>query len=412
MNEAIHEPALALRTEVAILGAGPAGLMLGQLLARRGVAAVVVEVRSREHVEQRIRAGVLEQGTVDALEEVGAAARLRQHALVHDGVIVRWPGGELRIELRALTGKAVTVWGQHELARDLIAGRLADGAPLYFDCEDVALHGLPDEPRLTFRHRGQRVEVRCQLVAGCDGSHGLSRAAIPPHLARSYEQVWPYGWLGILAEVAPASPELVYAHHPRGFSLLSMRSPAVSRLYLQCAPDEDLAAWPDARIWDELACRLAAPGFRLTRGPIVQRSVTTMRSLVVEPMRYGALFLAGDSAHIMPPTGAKGLNLAVADARLLADAFTAALRDGDRAALDAYSARCLRRVWKVLRFSSWMTHLLHRPPDASSPASSSGDLAERLQLAELDTLATSRAAQTAFAEAYVGLPLLSPEPVP
>lgn len=385
-----------MRTQVGIIGAGPAGLMLGALLARRGIASVIVEARSRAYVEQRIRAGVLEQGTVDAMHEVRAGHRLRERGLVHDGAIVRFGGQSHRIDFRARTGQAVTIYGQHELVRDLVAHRIDAGLPLVFEVDDVRIEGVEQaRPTLRYRHAGQDVALTCDAIAGCDGFHGVARAAIPRQAI--FEREYPFGWLGILADVAPSSPELVYAHHDRGFALLSMRSPEVSRLYLQCAPDEELAAWSDARIWDELAVRLAADGFRLRSGPITQRSITPMRSFVAEPMRHGRLALAGDAAHIVPPTGAKGLNLAIADARLLAEAL-AAVCHGDARLLDAYSATCLRRVWKVERFSAWMTQLLHRAPDADA-------FQLRIQRAELDYLASSVAAQTTLAENYVGLPL-------
>lgn len=384
------------RTQVAIIGAGPAGLVVGQLLARRGIDTVVIEDQSREHCESRIRAGVLEHGTVETIDALGASDRLHARALVHDGVLLRFGGRTHRIDFRALTGRGVTVYGQHELVRDLIAARLAMGAPLWFEVERVTLEGTDgDRPTVRLRHEGEDVAIACDFVAGCDGFHGVSRDSIPRDRLRVFERGYPYAWLGILADVAPSSHELVYANHDAGgFALLSMRSPTVSRLYLQCAPDEDLAAWPDARIWEELALRLAAEGFSLARGPITQRSITTMRSFVAEPMRWGRLLLAGDAAHIVPPTGAKGLNLAVADARLLADAISAHYLDRDDAAIETYSERCLARVWKVERFSAWMTQLLHR-----------GAATEFDHRAELEYLVSSRAAMTALAENYVGLPL-------
>ncbi|HET9626933.1 MAG TPA: 4-hydroxybenzoate 3-monooxygenase [Kofleriaceae bacterium] len=391
-----------MRTQVAIIGAGPAGLMLGALLAQRGVASVIVEARSRDYIEHRIRAGVLEQGSVDAVHEVGAGARMREHGLVHDGTILRFAGASHRIDFRALTGKSVTVYSQHELVRDLVAHRVASGAPLLFEVSDVTIHGIDGAtPTLRFRHAGADVTLACDAIAGCDGFHGVARAAIPAARRAVFERDYPYGWLGILADVAPSSRELIYAHHDRGFALLSMRSPRVSRLYLQCAADEDLAAWSDARIWDELAIRLAADGFALATGPITQRSITPMRSFVAEPMRFGRLALAGDAAHIVPPTGAKGLNLAIADVRLLAEALTALCQAGDERLLDAYSATCLRRVWKVERFSAWMTDLLH-----TSDAPGTASFRQRLQRAELDYVTSSPAAMTTLAENYVGLPLV------
>jgi p-hydroxybenzoate 3-monooxygenase len=399
-----------LRTQVAIIGAGPAGLMLGALLARRGIDSVILEVKSREYIEQRIRAGVLEQGSVDAMVEVGAGARMHEHGLVHDGTILRFDGRSHRIDFRALTGKTVMIYSQHELVRDLVALRLAGGAPLEFEVDGVALSGIEtSRPEVRFRRGGAETVLACDFIAGCDGFHGVSRPAIPADRLRVFEREYPFGWLGILAEVAPSSHELVYAYHDRGFALLSMRTPSISRLYLQCAPDEDLAAWSDERIWSELAVRLAADDFTLATGPIVQRSVTPMRSFVAEPMRHGRLLLAGDAAHIVPPTGAKGLNLAIADVRLLADALTA-FYAGDPALVDGYSEACLRRVWKVERFSWWMTQMLHRfdNPGAAG-ASASGDPASefvrRIQRAELDYVTSSHAAATALAENYVGLPL-------
>jgi len=390
------------RTQVAIIGAGPAGLMLGALLAHRGIDSVILETKSRDYIEHRIRAGVLEQGTIDAMDEVGAGARMHAHGLVHDGALLRFAGRSHRIDFRALTGKAVMVYSQHELVRDLVAHRLAGGAPLAFEVDDVALTGIETaRPEVRFRSAGQPGSLACDFIAGCDGFHGVARAAIPADRLRVFEREYPFGWLGILADVAPSSDELVYAYHDRGFALLSMRSPSVSRLYLQCAPDEDLAQWSDDRIWSELAVRLAADGFTLATGPITQRSVTPMRSFVAEPMRHGRLVLAGDAAHIVPPTGAKGLNLAIADVRLLADAI-AAHYAGDPAPLDSYSETCLRRVWKVERFSWWMTQLLHRFEGEGRAAD---EFRSRIQRAELDYVTSSPAAATALAENYVGLPL-------
>jgi p-hydroxybenzoate 3-monooxygenase len=391
------------RTQVAIVGAGPAGLMLGALLGKAGIDSVILEAKSRDYIEHRIRAGVLEHGTIDAMTEVGAGARMHEHGLIHDGTILRFAGRSQRIDFRALTGKTVMIYSQHELVRDLVAHRLAAGAPLELEVDDVRLSGL-DTARPEVRYRratGEDCTLTCDFVAGCDGFHGVCRAAIPADRLRVFEREYPFGWLGILAEVAPSSHELVYAYHDHGFALLSMRTPSLSRLYLQCAPDEDLAQWSDERIWSELALRLASDGFTLETGPITQRSVTPMRSFVAEPMRHGRLMLAGDAAHIVPPTGAKGLNLAIADVRLLADGLAAFYATGDARRIDAYSEDCLRRVWKVERFSWWMTqmlHPLHEPGGA-------GAFHRRIQLAELDYVATSHAAQTTLAENYVGLPL-------
>jgi p-hydroxybenzoate 3-monooxygenase len=387
----------ATRTQVGIVGAGPAGLTLGRLLHRAGVETVILENRSREYVEARIRAGVLEHDVAQLFEDAGVGERLRREGLVHTGVELQSAGERQRIAFDELTGKSIVVYGQTEIVKDLIEARLESGAPLLFEAEAVALHDLDTErPRIAYRHDGAEHELVCDVVAGCDGFHGVSRAAIPPDVLRTFVREYPYGWLGILAAVGPSSDELVYAHHERGFALLSMRSPELSRLYLQCAPDEDLGAWPDERVWEELQTRLAVPGWTLHEGPVLEKGVTPMRSFVAEPMRWGSLYLAGDAAHIVPPTGAKGLNLAVRDVRVLAEALVAWYGNGDRSLLDAYSETCLRRVWRAEHFSWWMTTMLHRRPDGDA-----FDL--RLQLSQLRYLRTSTAAATSLAENYVGI---------
>ena len=390
-----------MRTQVAIIGAGPAGLLLSHLLHRAGIESIVVEAKSRRYCEERVRAGVLEQQAVDLLIETGVGERLRREGLVHHGIKLRFAGRTLRIDFARLTpGRAVTVYGQQEVVKDLIAARLAAGGAIVFDAEVDALCGHDDAPAsIGFMQRGERRTIECDFIAGCDGFHGVSRATIAPGRLTLYERVYPFAWLGILASAPPASEELIYALHDDGFALLSMRSPEITRLYLQCAPDEDLAAWPDERIWRELHRRLEdVSGPRVVEGPILQKGVTPMRSFVAEPMRFGRLFLAGDAAHIVPPTGAKGMNLAVADIRVLARAFESFYRQGHGESLDAYSATCLRRVWKAQRFSWWMTSMLHR-------FDADGAFDRRRQLAELDYLSGSIAAQTALAENYVGLPL-------
>ena len=390
-----------MRTQVGIVGAGPAGLLLSHLLHLQGIDSVVLEARSRRYVEERIRAGVLEQGTADLLTETGVGDRMRREGLVHRGINLRFGGRTHRIDLAELTdGKAVTVYGQHEVVKDLIAARLAAGGRILFEVEDVGVHDLHcPTPKIRFRKDGEPRELACEFIAGCDGSHGVCRPSIPADALTVCGRVYPFAWLGILAEAPPSSEELVYASHERGFALLSMRSPRISRLYLQCAPDEDVANWPDERIWRELQARTAAePGWTLTEGPVLQKGVTAMRSVVVEPMRYGRLFLAGDAAHIVPPTGAKGMNLAVADVRVLARALTEFYASGRAARLERYSGTCLRRIWRVQRFSWWMTSMLHR---------FDGDDAfgRHLQLAELDHVTSSRAAAETLAEGYVGLPM-------
>jgi p-hydroxybenzoate 3-monooxygenase len=386
-----------MRTHVGIVGAGPAGLLLGHLLHLQGVESVVLEDRSREYVEQRIRAGVLEHGTVELLVESGVGERLQQEGLVHEGIELRFAGRAHRIPLTELTGKSITIYGQQEVVKDLIRARLDAGLPLLFEVGNVTLHELESEqPAIRFRHDGREQELRCDVVAGCDGFHGISRDSVPAGELTVFSREYPFAWLGILARVAPSSEELIYCYSDRGFALHSMRSPELTRLYLQCSPDEDLDTWPDERIWEELQARFALSGWKLGEGPILEKGVTGMRSFVVEPMRYGALYLAGDAAHIVPPTGAKGLNLAAADVRVLADAIVHWYRTGETAQLDAYSETRLRRVWRAEHFSWWMTSMLHRVGD--DPFDS------RLQLSQLEYVCSSRAAATSLAENYVGLP--------
>ncbi|WP_323123223.1 4-hydroxybenzoate 3-monooxygenase [Burkholderia alba] len=390
-----------MRTQVAIIGAGPAGLLLSHLLRRQGVDSILIETRSREYCENRIRAGVLEQGTVDTLNEAGLGARMRREGLVHHGIELLFDGQRHRIDLSALTGgRAITVYSQHEVVRDLIAAGVEHGHALHFDVTDVALHDVAGEhPAVTFRHAdGRAARIDCDYIAGCDGFHGIARQTIPAERLRTFERVYPYAWLGILADAAPSLDELVYAHHERGFALFSMRSPTVTRLYLQCRPDEPLDAWPDARIWDELRTRFGNDtGWTPAEGRITQKSVTPMRSFVSETMQYGRLFLAGDAAHIVPPTGAKGMNLAVADVRTLSRALGARYRDGDSASLDAYTSTCLERVWRAEHFSYFMTNMLH-------PSADDTPFVNRLKLAELKYVTRSAAAAQSLAENYVGLP--------
>ena len=387
-------------TQVGIVGAGPAGLMLGHLLHLRGIDSVIVECRSREHVIDRVRAGVLEQGTVDLLRAHGVGERLQREGMRHDGINLAFAGRRHRIDMAGLTGgRAITIYGQNEVVKDLIDARMATGRPLHFDVGDVLPEGMTDRrPLLRYTRDGEPLEVACDFIAGCDGFHGVCRPSIPPAHIRVYERDYPFGWLGILAKAPPTSNELVYSSHTRGFALFSMRSTSVTRLYLQCAPDEDLDQWPDDRIWAELQLRLGTDdGWRPAEGEIVQKGVTGMRSFVAEPMRYGRMFLAGDAAHIVPPTGAKGLNLAMADVTRLADAFAAFYASGSQSLLDDYSDRGLRRTWRAQRFSWWMTTMLHRPPDETA-------FDERRRIAELDYLVSSPAAMTSLAENYVGTP--------
>ena len=392
-----------MRIQVGIVGAGPAGLMLSHLLHRSGIDSVVIENRSRKYVQERVRAGVLEQGTTDLMIETGVGERLKRLGLVHHGIELRFNLQRHRIDLSGLTGgSAITIYAQHEVVKDLTDARLAAGGTVIFEAEDVAVEGFDSEAlSILFRDRGKREKVECDFIAGCDGSHGICRPAIPAGVLSTFERVYPFAWLGILAEVAPSSDELIYANHERGFALHSMRSPELTRLYLQCAPDENLEQWPDRRIWDELHLRFATgDGWKLREGPIVQKGITGMRSVVVEPMQYRRMFLAGDAAHIVPPTGAKGLNLAVADVRVLARAIGEFYASGSRALLERYSEICLRRVWKVQRFSWWMTSMLHRFDDDNG-------FDRRRQIAELDYVTSSRAAAQSLAENYVGLPMES-----
>jgi p-hydroxybenzoate 3-monooxygenase len=388
------------RTQVGIVGAGPAGLVLGQLLHLHGIDAVVLEARSREYVEQRVRAGVLEQGTVDLLKRMGVGERMERQGLVHHGVELRFAERGHRIDFADLTGRAITVYGQQEVVKDLIAARLDFGGPLLFEVDDVRPEGIEtDAPALRFSHEGEEHLLRCDVIAGCDGFHGVCRGAVPDGVLTFHEREWPFAWLGILAEAAPSSDELIYAHHERGFALQSMRSPQVTRLYLQCEPTDELEAWPDERIWEELQLRLASGDFRLNEGPIFERGITPMRSFVTEPMQHGRLYLAGDAVHIVPPTGAKGLNLAVADVKVLADALERWFSTGNDSLLAAYSETCLRRVWHTQHFSWWMTSMLHRMPDDVD------GFQAKLQIAQLDYVCASRAASTSLAENYVGLDL-------
>jgi len=391
------------RTQVAIIGAGPAGLMLAHLLQRAGIESVIVESRARDYVESRVRAGVLEYDTAELLNDLGVGERMRRESLVHRGIALRFNDRSNRIDFPDLTGgKTVTVYGQQEVVKDLIAARLATGAPILFECAATAIDA-GDEPSITYRDAaGGEHTLDADFIAGCDGFHGAAREAIPPDAITVYDHTLPFAWLGILAETPPVSEELIYVNHERGFALVSMRSRTISRLYIQCRNDERLELWPDERIWGELRERLGSDrgGPDVHSGKILQKGVTPMRSFVCDPMRYGRLFLAGDSAHIVPPTGAKGMNLAIADVRVLAEALEAYYEHGETALLDAYSQTCLRRVWKTQRFSIYMTRMLHRFEEHTP-------FDRRIQLAELDYVTSSRTAAASLAENYVGLPFES-----
>jgi p-hydroxybenzoate 3-monooxygenase len=390
-----------MRTQVAIIGAGPAGLLLAHLLHQHGIQSVVLEAKSRHYVESRVRAGVLEHQSVDVLNDAGVGARMMQEGLLHQGIFLHFAGRRDRIDFEELTGHSVMIYGQQEVVKDLITARLSAREPLYFNVDAVSVHDFDtDSPHVRFQLEANEHTLDCDFIAGCDGFHGICRASVPAERLSVYERIYPFAWLGILAETTPASHELIYANADGGFALLSMRSPTVSRLYLQCAPEEDLNRWPDERIWEELRARLNIP---LATGPVIQKSVTPMRSFVAEPMSFGRLFLAGDAAHIVPPTGAKGMNLAIADVHVLARALHAFYqgRPGSSAAmeaLNAYSQTCLSRIWKAQRFSWWMTSLLHRFDDHTP-------FDRRRQLAELEYIVSSRAASQTLAENYVGLPL-------
>ncbi len=388
-----------MRTQVGIIGAGPAGLLLARLLKIQGIDSVILEQRDRAYVESRIRAGVLEQGTATQLRDAGVAERLDREGLVHEGVEIAAGERHFRIDFQELTGKTVVVYGQTEVCKDLIAARLAGDGPIVWNAADVAVHDIDgNRPRLTYRCDGQDHDLVCDFVAGCDGFHGVSRQSMPADLLRTFERVYPFGWLGILADVPPCSHELIYARHERGFALASMRSPTRSRYYIQCSLDERLEAWPDARIWEELQRRLGrAAAARMVTGPSIEKSIAPLRSFVSTPMQSGRLFLAGDASHIVPPTGAKGLNLAISDVHYLQRALVAWYKTGAADLLERYSETALARVWKAERFSWWMTGLLHRLHDETS-------FEAQMQIAELDYIASSRAAQTALAENYVGLP--------
>jgi p-hydroxybenzoate 3-monooxygenase len=389
-----------MRTQVGIVGGGPSGLLLARLLGLAGIDAAVLEKRTPEYLRARVRAGLLEQGTVDLLTESGLGERLARERLIHEGVQLAFDGRRHRIDLKGLTGKVVTIYGQAEIQKDLMDAHAAAGTNVVYEAEDVSLHGLAgDTPSLRYRKAGQTHEIASDFIAGCDGFHGVSRQAIPQEVIRIYERVYPFGWLGILSDTRPVNHELSYANSERGFALCTMRSMTRSRYYLQVPVDEDVGDWSDDRFWAELKRRIPADAAAaLQTGPSIEKSVAPLRSFVAEPMRHGRLFLAGDAAHIVPPTGAKGLNLAAADVRFLAEALVAHYRSGRTDLLDGYSARCLQRVWKAQRFSWWMTGLTHRFPEASP-------FERRAQAAELAYLAGSHAAQTTLAENYVGLPL-------
>jgi p-hydroxybenzoate 3-monooxygenase len=388
-----------MRTQVGIVGAGPAGLMLAHLLHLEGIQSVILENRSRDYVESRIRAGLLEQWASDLLVDIGVGARMQREGMFHDGVYFGFGGALHHINFRALVDKGVAIYGQQEVVKDLIERRLADGGQILFEVTDVSVHDFAGNgtPNIRFRHDGKDQELACDFIGGCDGFHGICRPSIPANVLTAYDREYPFAWVGILSESAPPENELIYAYHERGFALYTMRSPTLARLYLQCPPDEEIESWPDARIWQELHTRIGGTRV-LAEGALLQKGITAMRSFVVEPMQHGRLFLAGDSAHIQPPTGAKGMNLALADVKVLARAISAFYRFGRDDLLQRYSATCLRRVWKAQRFSWWMTQLFHLDPRDNA-------FDRKRQLAELDYVTSSEAAGRSLAENYVGLPV-------
>jgi p-hydroxybenzoate 3-monooxygenase len=386
-----------LKTQVAIVGAGPAGLLLSHLLHLEGIASVVIESRTREEIEATIRAGVLEQGTVDLLAHSGVGERMKREGFRHEGIYLRFRGASHRIALTELTGRAITVYAQHEVIKDLVAARLAAGGTILFGVKDAALFDLDSSsPKVRFHHEGEVNEVEADFIAGCDGFHGVSRPSVPSRQRHEFTRTYPFGWFGILVEAPPSTEELIYAHHERGFALVSTRSPQIQRLYFQCDPEDQVKNWPEARIWEELHTRLeGSDGWKLAEGRIFQKGIIAMRSFVVEPLRYGRLFLAGDAAHIVPPTGAKGLNLAVNDVRVLASALSRYFKSRNEEDLKTYSATALKRVWRAEHFSWWMTSMLHRFHDDTP-------FQHRIQLAELDYVVSSKAKALTLAENYVG----------
>jgi p-hydroxybenzoate 3-monooxygenase len=389
-----------MRTQVGIVGAGPAGLMLSHLLARLDIDSVIIEKRSRSYVEARIRAGVIENWAADLLIETGVGARMQREGLVHEGIEIALHGERRRIDFKRLTGRGIMVYGQHEVVKDLIAARLAAGAKIEFEVSDTSVHDFDGkQPKIRFKKNGEGQEISCDFIAGCDGFHGICRPSVPAGVLTEYERVYPFGWLGILSESPPPSHELIYSYTGRGFGLYSMRSETVSRLYLQCAPDEDVSKWPDEKIWQELKRRLGPDGEKILKiGKVLEKGVTAMRSFVIEPMQAGRLFLTGDAAHIVPPTGAKGMNLAIADVLFFSRALAEFYKSRKTALLDGYTKKCLSRIWKAQRFSWWMTSMLHL-----NPADNAFD--RRRQFAELDYVTTSEAASKSLAENYVGLPI-------